>query len=169
MSDISKQGRAPRDERAGTRLSSQAYPIQIQWPEGKDTQIVCGFADPKTGVFQGGGEYSEIFFTNPDPPLMSMPLPAWQRIQQRSVLHTWEMVEHASNTVYSVPLERLATEGVIYRTREGQRIGVPATIVDHRDKDGVPFTKAQPAARQLTFGEVDPAQFMAPKRRSRPR
>ena len=169
MSEISKQGRAQRDERAGTKLSSSAYPIIISWPEGKDTRITCGFADPVTGVFQGGGEYQEIFNTRPDPPIMSMPLPCWQRLQARAGLKTWEMVEHASNTVYSIPLERVAAEGVIYRTREGQRIGVPATIVDHYDAEGLPFTKAAPKAKQLTFGEVDPALYVAPKTRPRQR
>ena len=169
MSDISKQGRAPRDERAGTKLSEQAYPVRIQWPEGSENTIVVGFADPVTGVFQGGGEYQEIFNTRPDPPIMSMPLPCWQRLQNRAIMKTWEMVEHASNTVYSIPLERVAAEGTIYRTREGQRIGVSALIVDHYDAEGRIFTKAAPKARQLTFGEVDPAQYVAPKTRSRQR
>lgn len=164
MSEISKQGRAPANERAGTHLGPHATPVAVEWPEQSGQFKVMGFLDEDSGVFQGGGEYSEIFNVNVNPHQMSMPLPCWQRLGHRGKVKRWEMIQHDDNTVWVIDLELAAENHTVYRTREGTRIGISKQWVSHLDASGATIGKGDKSVKGLDWASIDPAQYRLGKR-----
>jgi hypothetical protein len=163
MSEQSKQTRAPADQRAGTKLGPRSTPVTVEWPEQSGQYKVMGYIDPDAGVFQGGGEYSEIFNINVNPHQMSMPLPCWQRLGHRAVVTRWEMIQHDDNTVWAIDMALAAENQIVYRTREGVRIGVSKNWVSHIDAAGATIGKSQ-SVKGLDWESLDPKKYTLGKR-----
>lgn len=173
MSRDSKRLRARLEDRAGTKIDYET-PIHYLSPDGP----VChGFLDKGLGIFQGGGERTEIINYRHNPPLLSLMRAVWRdllRIAQESgqdlTTWHWEMIDHTANVVYRISFYKVLKVGVEYRTEAGKRVGVAVKYLDISDADGRRLQTGEPVPPppNLVFGEVDPSLYVMPsKRRSK--
>jgi hypothetical protein len=115
----------PVRQRAGTRLSADAYPL---YANGK----TIGKFDPRNGVFQTGGVWgknvwwpAQAFAVNVD---------VWHVITGK--VRIYEFVDQATNTCHRCDLYAAEVSGTYGTTKRGERFLIPLECFEEVDQQG---------------------------------
>lgn len=125
-----------KEQRAGTKLSDQAFPV-LAGPAGQ--KKVHGQLDPKLRVYQSGGEAGNFIKWNIK--AITLAMEVWDTLG--AAVDLIELVDHARNEVYQTTMEEAYLQGYTYPDPKlGVRYAIPLACWVVYSADGMPLRRA---------------------------